>query len=92
MIYDISPYSFKIAKKLKVIIKPSNKPKYKIDIFKNGELLYSGGSPSYSDYPHYIESHGKAYADERKRLYHIRHKKEIAKTNSRGWWISKLLW
>jgi hypothetical protein len=51
MIHDISPYSFKIAKKLKVIIKPSNKPKYKIDIFdKDNNYITSIGAKGYKDF------------------------------------------
>jgi hypothetical protein len=93
MTYNILPYTYKQAKRLGVQIKPSDNPKYKIEIYdKNGEFLYYGGSPSYSDYPSYIQSHGKEYADNRRRLYQIRHKKEIEKVGSRGWLIANLLW
>lgn len=91
--YNILPYSYQKAKELSVNIYPSDNPKYKIEIYdKNGVFMFYGGSPQYSDFPHYIQSHGKEYADKRRQLYHIRHKKEIEKVGSRGWYISRILW
>ena len=91
--YKIKNYSYDQAKKFKVVIVPSTKPKYKIDILsRNGDIISSIGAKNYQDYPHYIETHGQKYADERRRLYHIRHKKDISKIGSRGWWASKILW
>ena len=91
--YDILPYSYKQAKKLGVEIFPSYNPKYKIEIYdKDGLFMFYGGDPNYSDYPHYIQSHGKMYADNRRRLYHIRHGKEIENVGSRGYYTSKILW
>jgi hypothetical protein len=89
MTYTILPYTFQQAKKLGVIVKPSRFSKYKIDIYDlKGNYGFSGGDSRYSDYPHYIKSHGKEYADERRRLYHIRHKGETL----RGRLIAELLW
>jgi hypothetical protein len=92
--YKILPYTYQKARDLGLTIFPSDNPKYKLEIYDGdtGAFLYYGGSPKYSDYPHYIKSHGKAYADERRRLYRIRHSKEIANKGSRGWTISELLW
>jgi hypothetical protein len=91
--YHILPYTYNQAEKLGVQVFPSDNPKYKIEIYDTyGGFMFYGGSPNYSDYPSYIQSHGKEYADERRRLYHIRHKKEIEKVGSRGWTIAKLLW
>jgi len=94
MTYEILPYTYRKARELGLTIFPSDNPKYKLEIYdgETGAFLYYGGSPKYSDYPHYIKSHGKAYADERRRLYRIRHAKEIADTGSRGFVISYLLW
>lgn len=91
--YDILPYTYKQAKKLEVSVFPSDNPKYKIEVYdKNGLFMFYGGDPNFSDYPHYIKSHGKEYADNRRRLYYIRHKKDIENIGSRGYIISKLLW
>ena len=91
--YDILPHTYTQAKKMDLQVFPSDNPKYKIEVYdKNGLFLFYGGAPSYSDYPHYIKSHGTAYADNRRRLYRIRHKKSIEKVGSRGAVIADLLW
>jgi hypothetical protein len=90
--YDILPYSLKKAKEIGVEIKPSKNKKHKIDIYHNGEFITSGGDINYQDYPHYIENRGLEYANERRRLYRIRHKKDVEQEGSRGWLINYLLW
>jgi len=91
--YDILPYTFKKATELNIIVKPSKNIRYKIDIYDNkNNFLFSGGATGYSDYPHYILSKGKIYADKRRMLYNIRHKKEISIPYSKGWYIAQLLW
>ena len=91
--YEIQPYSFRQAKKLGVVIKPSKNPKYKIDVFDpSGELLCSGGARGMMDYPTWKWKMGKEYAMERRRLYHIRHKKELENPHTRGWLIGRVLW
>jgi len=93
MEYNILPYTYKRARQLNVVVYPSDNPKYKLEIYdETGDFMYYGGAAGYSDYPHYIESHGKEYADKRRLLYHKRHKKELDKVWSRGWVVSKLLW
>tara|TARA_R110000868_G_scaffold27629_2_gene104521 strand:- start:461 stop:730 length:270 start_codon:yes stop_codon:yes gene_type:complete len=89
MSYTILPYTYRQAKKYGLQVKSSQRSNYKIDIFNSkGEYLFSGGDRRFSDYPHYIKTHGKEYADERRRLYRIRHVKETV----RGRLISALLW
>jgi len=91
--YKIKPYSYEQAKKIGVIIKPSPNPKYKIDIYtKDKQYITSIGAKGYSDYPTFIEDDGKEYADKRRRLYHIRHKKDIHEVGSRGWFAGLILW
>jgi hypothetical protein len=93
MTYKITKYTLDKAKELDVQVFPSDNPKYKIEVYDaNGVFMFYGGSPLYSDYPTYMETHGKEFADERRRLYRIRHKKEINNVGSRGWWIAELLW
>jgi hypothetical protein len=87
--YEILPYSYDRAKELNVIIQPSKTGNYKIDIFdSNGKFITSGGNKDYLDYPHYIEEKGLSYADERRRLYKIRHKKNTLREHL----ISYILW
>lgn len=91
--YKIKPYSFKQAEKLGVKIKPSTNPKKKIDVFDyNNQYILSIGAKGYSDYPTYTEEKGKEYADERRRLYKIRHNKDRSKLGSAGYYSDNILW
>jgi hypothetical protein len=77
MTYNITDYSYEQAKKLNVTIKPSTNPMKKIDVFdENNIKIASIGSINYSDYPTYILDKGINYANNRRKLYHIRHKKD----------------
>jgi hypothetical protein len=71
--YHITDYTKKKAKEIGVQIKPSTKKNKKIDVFRDGRLIVSVGDIRYYDYPTYLQEKGKEYADERRRLYHIRH-------------------
>lgn len=92
MSYKILPYTYKQAKAIGVDVKPSTKKNKKIDVYKDGKLVGSVGAIGYKDYPTHLAEQGKAYADERKRLYKIRHKKDIENVGSNGWLADKLLW
>jgi hypothetical protein len=92
MDYKILPYSYAQAKLLGLEIKPSSKKGKKIDVYKDNNLLASVGGKGYKDYPTYIEENGKVYADERRRLYKIRHQKDRTKVGSNGWFADKILW
>jgi hypothetical protein len=90
--YHITDYSKQKAKKLNVDIKPSNKKNKKIDVIKNNKIVASIGDVRYSDYPTYIKSSGLIYADNRRKLYKIRHKKDLNVKNSAGYYADKILW
>jgi hypothetical protein len=90
--YRITDYTKQQAKKLGVVVKRSSVKGKKIDVFKNGEKVASVGAIGYSDYPTYMRTKGKAYADERRRLYKIRHAKDRNVKNSDGYYADKLLW
>jgi len=91
--YDILPYSYKQAKKIGVKIYPSTNLKKKIDIFDlDNNFICSIGDVQYLDYPYYLKLYDKKYADERRRLYHIRHHKDINKEYSKGWFSYYILW
>lgn len=75
--YHIQPYTLAKAHELGVYIKPSTKKNKKIDIYDwNGNYIFSIGDKNYSDFPTYVKTHGMEYALTRRRLYHLRHKKE----------------
>jgi hypothetical protein len=90
--YEITDYTKQRAKEYGVQVRPSTNKKKKIDVFSNGEKISSIGASGYKDYPSYIQEKGKAYADERRRLYHIRHRRNMEQVGSPGFWAGVLLW
>lgn len=90
--YKITDYTKRKAKTLGVEVKPSSVKGKKIDVFKNGKRIASVGALGYSDYPTFIKEKGKAFADERRRLYKIRHAKDKDKLGTNGFYADKLLW
>jgi hypothetical protein len=92
-LYEISPYAYKQAKKLGVKIEPSTKKFKKIDIYDyNNQYIMSVGDIRYNDYRSFIKEKGKEYADEKRRLYKIRHNKDRNKLGSAGYYADQLLW
>ena len=93
MSYTIKPYSFSRARTLGVIIKPSKVQGKKIDVFnKKGEKLASIGALGYKDYPTFLADEGKKVADEKRRLYKIRHEKDRKVKGSAGFYADNILW
>jgi len=92
-LYEIKPYSYKQAEKLGVKIRPSNNPKKKIDIFDfNNQFILSIGAKGFKDYSTYIDEKGLDYANERRRLYRIRHNKDLDKLGTAGYYANMILW
>ena len=71
--YEISPATYKAAKQYNLDIFPSTKTYKKIDVWRKGEFLASVGDNRYKDYHIYLKENGKAFAEERRRLFHLRH-------------------
>lgn len=92
MPYKVKQYSYDQATKLGVTIKHASNPNKKLDVFKGGRLIATIGDIKYNDYPTYVQTHGKAYADERRRLYRLRHKDDLKVADSPGFYANKLLW
>ena len=90
--YQIKDYSYNKAKLLHVTIKPSTRKNKKIDVYKNGDYITSIGAKNYNDYPTYIKKNGIDYANQRKKLYKERHKKDLNKPNSAGFYAYNILW
>ena len=90
--YTITNYSRKKAQELGVDIKPSTNKKKKLDVFKNGIKVASIGSITNLDYPTYLLMNGKKKAEERRRLYKIRHKNDINNKNGNGFYAWNILW
>ena len=97
MAYKIKTYTKNQAKKIGVTVKPSNTKGKKIDVFKKGIKVASVGAIGYKDYPTYLELEKKdkvvkGTANERRKLYKIRHKNDRNIKNSNGYYADKLLW
>ena len=91
--YQIQPYTYSQASKLGVRVVPSIDESKKIDVFDwTGNYICSVGARGYADYPTYIKLYGKKYADERRRLYKIRHRNDRKRVGSAGYYADKLLW
>lgn len=89
--YKITNYSKNQAEKLGVKIKPSTNKNKKIDVYKNNELIASIGAIGYKDYPTYLKDNPKI-ANERRKAYKSRHKKDRNIKNSPGYYADKILW
>ena len=92
MPYAITNYTYKQAKKIGVVVKPSTNKTKKIDVYKKGKKVASVGARGMGDFPSYIKTRGVKYAKERRRLYKIRHDKDRHLKGSRGWYADNLLW
>ena len=90
--YEITNYTKAKAKELGVTVRNSTNPKKKIDVYKNNQKVASIGSIYYLDYPTYLKEKGKPFADDRRRLYKIRHNKDRKVIGTNGWYADKLLW
>ena len=92
MAYSITAYTKKQARKIGVEVKPSKVKGKKIDVFKGDKKIASVGAIGYGDYPTFLKTKGKKYANERRRLYKLRHSKNRSKIGSNGYYADKLLW
>jgi hypothetical protein len=90
--YEITNYTKEKANELGVKVVNSKNPKKKIDVFKDEKKVASIGAIGYKDYPTYIKTRGKEFAEKRRALYKIRHKKDINVVGSNGWYSNILLW
>jgi hypothetical protein len=98
--YHITNYTYKQAKRIGVIVKPSTDPTKKIDVYKKDKKNKKGtlkkiasvGAAGMNDFPTYIQKRGLAFAKTRRRLYKMRHEKDRKTKWTRGWLADKLLW
>ena len=90
--YNIKPRQKRASKRLGVSIKPSTDSKKKVDVYLGDKKISSIGAIEYSDYATYIKSNGLEYADNRKRLYKIRHEKTRKVVGSKSYYADQILW
>ena len=97
MAYRILTAQRAAAKALGVTILPSRIAGKKIDVYKNGFRVATIGDIRYSDYHQYVKAEkrgilNKGTANERRRLYRIRHAGENLKRGSAGYYAWYILW
>ncbi len=92
MSYSITKYTKDKAKALGVQVKKSTNKKKKIDVFKDKKKIASIGSIGYGDYPTFMKTKGKEFADKRRAAYKKRHQKNRLKKGTNGYYADKLLW
>ena len=92
MPYIITAHTKRQAKKHGLTVKHSKVKGKKIDVFKNGEKVASVGALGYGDYPTFLCSIGKEYANKRRKAYKNRHQSNRTKRGTNGWYADKLLW
>jgi len=90
--YVITNYTRKQAKKLGVVVKRSDNPAKKLDVYKDGVKISTCGAMGYNDYPTYWKKYGKRFADTRRKLYRQRHEKDRHIKGTDGYYADKLLW
>ena len=92
--YEILPYSKRKASRLGVDIQPSFRKGKKIDVYskKTGRYIVSIGDKNYLDYPTYLKYYGKQIADQRRKLYKIRHRADRMIKGSAGYYADQILW
>ena len=77
--YDISKQTYRIAKRYGLEVHPSNRRHKKIDVYCDNKYITSIGDNRYKDYYVYLKESGKSVAQERARLYFLRHKNDSIK-------------
>ena len=86
--YQITDYTKRRAKEIGVEVQESKRKGKKIDVYKDGNYLASVGARNEKDYPTYIKENGREFADERRRLFYLRHTKNSFRELLAKW----LLW
>jgi hypothetical protein len=92
MVYKITNYTFRKAKTMGVVVKPSKNKTKKIDVYKKGEKVATIGAHGMNDFPTYIKKKGLKFAKTRRRLYKKRHERDRHVKFSNGWFADQLLW
>lgn len=92
--YQITKRQEDNATRENVIIFPAHKDsKKKIEVYSaDGLYMFSIGDKRYKDYSMYLKENGKEYADNRRRLYKIRHQKTRHKKGTPSWFSDRILW
>jgi len=97
----VNPYTNKLllaivnrkARKIGHKVKPSTRKGKKLDVFnKEGKKVASIGAVGYNDFLLYKKKEGSKKANERRKLYKIRHNKHRNKKGTPSYFADKILW
>jgi primosomal protein N' (replication factor Y) len=84
--------NLKTCKQIVLKAAKAHKKDKKLDVFKKtGEYICSIGNSNYKDYPTYRKEN-RVLAEERRRLYWIRHKKDANIKGTPGYYAARILW
>jgi hypothetical protein len=92
MSYKITEYTRSKAKKEGVVVKPSENPLKKIDVFKNGVKVASVGAirnngVPYMDFPNWIKKIGEKDAKKKRKAYLARHAHDRKTRRNADQWV-----
>ena len=90
--YKITDWSLFQAKKIGVKIKVSTTKNKKLDVFKDGKKVASIGDINYGDYPTFLMTKGREFADKRRALYKKRFEKTRNIKDTKSYYADKILW
>ena len=77
MLYEVTPIIRERARKIGVEVRPSRRKGKKLDAYDiDGKYITSFGARGYPDYHVYKKEYGSKVADEKRRLYKLRHEKD----------------
>lgn len=91
--FIIKPIHLRNAERLGVNIKPSYNRKKKLDIYDfHNQYICSIGDINFADYESYIRTHGRDYANFRKRMFETRHNKTRHILGTPAYYSWQILW
>ena len=95
MPYIVTQEIRKRAKELGVTVKSSTDPAKKLDVYQEGKKIASIGQAGSNDYHLWQKQVSKAYADQRRKLYYMRHPYKTRMVNgvyTADYLAKQLLW
>jgi hypothetical protein len=92
MTYRITSYTRARARAIGVSVKVAKNQKKKLDVFRAGKKVATIGARGMGDYPTFIRTKGREFANKRRKAYKSRMAKNRKIVRSNGWYADKLLW
>ena len=90
--YEITDYTRRAARRLGVEVRPSKVKGKKLDVFASGEKVASVGALGFGDFPTFVKTKGREFAEARRAAYKKRHAKDRSVPGTPGFYADRLLW